>query len=60
MFDISKYPQAEAVRQAVQLSAADYQRLYQQSVEQPEQFWAEQAQAFLDWSAPWKIGRAHV
>ena len=53
MFDISKYPQAEAVRQAVQLSAADYQRLYQQSVEQPEQFWAEQAQAFLDWSAPW-------
>lgn len=53
MFDISKYPQAEAVRQAVQLSAADYQRLYQQSVDQPEQFWAEQAQAFLDWSAPW-------
>jgi len=53
MFDISKYPQAEAVRQAVQLSADDYQRLYQQSVDQPEQFWAEQAEAFLDWSAPW-------
>ena len=53
MFDISKYPQAEAVRQAVQLSADDYRRLYQQSVDQPEQFWAELAEAFLDWSAPW-------
>ncbi|MGV6397475.1 acetate--CoA ligase [Pseudomonas caspiana] len=53
MFDISKYPKAEAVRQAAQLSDADYQRMYKESIENPDQFWAEQAEAFLDWSAPW-------
>ncbi|WP_426143135.1 acetate--CoA ligase [Pseudomonas sp. DWP3-1-2] len=53
MFDISTYPHADAVRQAAQLSPADYQRLYRQSVEQPDVFWAEQARLLLDWSAPW-------
>jgi acetyl-CoA synthetase len=53
MFDISAFPKAEAVRQAAQLSQADYRRLYQQSIEHPDQFWAEQAKAFLDWSTPW-------
>ncbi|MET0124546.1 MAG: acetate--CoA ligase [Pseudomonas caspiana] len=53
MFDISKFPKAEAVRQAAQLSHSDYQRLYRQSIEQPDQFWAEQAKQFLDWFAPW-------
>ncbi|ESS72567.1 acetyl-coenzyme A synthetase AcsA [Methyloglobulus morosus KoM1] len=32
----------------------DYQALYRRSVEQPEQFWAEQAEQFLDWSQPWQ------
>lgn len=53
MFDLSRFPQADAVRKAVKLSAVDYQRLYRQSVEQPDQFWADQANTFLDWSAPW-------
>ena len=53
MFDISTFPTADAVRQAAQLSQADYQRLYRQSIEQPDTFWAEQAKAFLDWFKPW-------
>ncbi|RRV04090.1 acetate--CoA ligase [Pseudomonas sp. v388] len=53
MFDISAFPKADAVRQSAQLSHSDYQRLYRQSVEQPDAFWAEQAAAFLDWSSPW-------
>ncbi|KQQ50029.1 acetyl-coenzyme A synthetase [Pseudomonas sp. Leaf127] len=53
MFDISEFPKADAVRRAARLSPEDYQRLYRQSVEQPERFWAEQATALLDWSAPW-------
>ena len=32
---------------------ATYQAMYQQSVDDPERFWAEQAKKFLDWSAPW-------
>ena len=53
MFDISTFPTADAVRRAAQLSQADYQRLYRQSIEQPDTFWAEQAKGFLDWITPW-------
>ncbi|WP_431700900.1 acetate--CoA ligase [Pseudomonas sp. BR20] len=53
MFDISTFPTADAVRRAAQLSQEDYQRLYRQSVEQPDTFWAEQAKGFLDWITPW-------
>jgi len=61
MFNISAFPKADAVRKAAQLSAADYQRLYRQSVDHPDQFWAEQAKAFLDWSAPWsQVHRADL
>ncbi len=53
MFDISTFPAADAVRRAAQLSQEDYQRLYRQSIEQPDTFWAEQAKSFLDWFNPW-------
>jgi acetyl-CoA synthetase len=53
MFDISTFPTADAVRRAAQLSQEDYQRLYRQSIEQPDTFWAEQAKGFLDWIIPW-------
>ncbi|NWD79973.1 acetate--CoA ligase [Pseudomonas reactans] len=53
MFDISTFPTADAVRRAAQLSQEDYQRLYHQSIEQPDTFWAEQAKGFLDWISPW-------
>ncbi|WP_395610519.1 acetate--CoA ligase [Pseudomonas sp. B22129] len=53
MFDISTFPTADAVRRAGQLSQDDYQRLYRQSIEQPDTFWAEQARHFLDWIKPW-------
>ena len=53
MFNLSDFPQADATRKAAQLSADDYQRLYRQSIEKPDEFWAEQARQFLDWSTPW-------
>ena len=53
MFDISTFPKADAVRRAAQLSQDDYQRLYRQSIEHPDTFWAEQAKGFLDWIKPW-------
>ncbi|KTB55450.1 acetate--CoA ligase [Pseudomonas allii] len=53
MFDISTFPTADAVRRAAQLSQEDYQRLYRQSINQPDTFWAEQAKRFLDWITPW-------
>ena len=54
MFDISTFPKADAVRRAAQLSQDDYQRLYRQSIDHPDTFWAEQAKRFLDWSTPWQ------
>lgn len=54
MLDISQFPQADAVRQAAQLSQDQYKRLYKESIEHPSTFWAEQATRFLDWMAPWQ------
>ncbi|WP_249677719.1 acetate--CoA ligase [Pseudomonas abieticivorans] len=53
MFDLSAYPIADATRRNAQLDDADYQRLYRQSIDDPDRFWAEQAKAFVDWSKPW-------
>ncbi|MDX1297339.1 MAG: acetate--CoA ligase [Pseudomonas sp.] len=53
MFDITRHPVTDAVRQHAHLDNDDYLRLYQQSVEQPDVFWAAQAKQFLDWSKPW-------
>ncbi|UVE17052.1 acetate--CoA ligase [Pseudomonas sp. LS44] len=53
MFEISSHPVPDAVRQRAHLNEEDYRRLYQQSVEHPEAFWAEQATTFLDWFKPW-------
>ena len=46
-------PVPDAVRQRAYLNDDDYQRLYRQSVENPDEFWGEQAKAFLDWFKPW-------
>ncbi|MEE1921017.1 acetate--CoA ligase [Pseudomonas sp. 148P] len=54
MFDISQFPKADAVSRAAELSQGDYDRLYRQSIEQPEQFWSEQARR-LDWISPWSM-----
>ena len=53
MFEIQRHPVSSAVRQHALLDNDAYLRLYQQSIDQPEVFWAEQAKAFLDWKKPW-------
>ena len=53
MFEITRHPVADSVRQRAHIDNDVYLRLYQQSVEQPDTFWAEQAKQFLDWSKPW-------
>ncbi len=52
MFEISTFPKADAVSRAAEVSQADYERLYRQSIEQPDAFWTEQARR-LDWISPW-------
>jgi len=52
MFDLRHYPHALAVSQAAALSQDDYDRLYRQSVEDPDTFWTAQAQR-LTWMKQW-------
>lgn len=51
------YPVVDAVRQNAHLDEAGYERLYRESVENPEAFWASQAKEFLDWFEPWDTVR---
>ncbi|AVO52198.1 acetate--CoA ligase [Ectopseudomonas mendocina] len=53
MFEITRHPVPDAVRQRAHLDNDAYLRLYQQSIEQPETFWGEQAKTFLNWFKPW-------
>ena len=47
------YPVPEAISKTANIDDATYQRLYRQSLDDPEGFWAEQAQR-LDWIEPWR------
>ena len=35
------------------IDSETFQRLYKESIETPETFWAEQAESTLQWEAPW-------
>ncbi len=43
-----RYPVPAAAAQRALMKAADYERVYQQSIEDPDQFWLDQARR-LDW-----------
>ncbi|MYG13260.1 MAG: acetate--CoA ligase [Gammaproteobacteria bacterium] len=48
------YPINEFMAQRALIDEAAYQAMYRQSVEDPDGFWAEQAEALLDWQRPWE------
>jgi len=47
------YPVSESAKQHTHIDSATYDAMYKQSIEQPDVFWAEQADKFLDWYKPW-------
>ncbi|MDH0338790.1 acetate--CoA ligase [Metapseudomonas otitidis] len=53
MYEISLHPVPEDVRQRAHIDNDTYQRLYRQSVDEPQAFWSEQASRFLHWFKPW-------
>jgi acetyl-CoA synthetase len=48
------YPVSDEAAARSLLSTAEYQDMYQRSINNPEEFWAEQAGNFLHWHEPWK------
>ena len=53
MSDIKVYPVPAAVAAHAWVNDAQYKEMYQRSVDDPEGFWAEQANQFITWSKPW-------
>ena len=53
MYKIENHKVSAAARAVSHLDEAGYERMYRQSLEEPDQFWAEQAERFLTWDKPW-------
>lgn len=47
------YPVPDTFKRHAAIDAERYQSLYTQSIDDPEGFWSEQAEAFLSWDAKW-------
>jgi acetyl-CoA synthetase len=47
------YPVPDNIKARTLMDEATYQRLYNQSVDDPDSFWAEQASNFLSWEKSW-------
>ncbi|WP_076420201.1 acetate--CoA ligase [Colwellia sp. UCD-KL20] len=47
------YPILESAKQHTHINSTTYNEMYKQSIEQPDVFWAQQAEQFLDWYQSW-------
>ena len=47
------YPIISAAEERGYINTTQYQEMYDASINHPETFWPEQANAFLDWSRTW-------
>jgi len=53
MSEVHLYPVPESFKSSATIHFERYQAMYDQSVNDPDSFWAEQANQFLTWQAPW-------
>ena len=53
MTDVKTYPVFDSVKDVTHLNTEQYQTMYKQSIDDPDTFWAEQAERVLDWDEPW-------
>jgi acetyl-CoA synthetase len=47
------YPVPEDFANNAHINREQYESMYRRSIEDPDGFWAEQAEEFLDWMKPW-------
>ena len=47
------YPVSDAVRQEAYIDSTSYNRMYEESIENPASFWERQANKFIDWFKTW-------
>lgn len=53
MSDANLYPVPEFFTCTAAINLARYKEMYEQSINAPDTFWAEQAKTFLTWQQPW-------
>jgi len=53
MSDSKVYPVPASVASAAHIDEAKYEAMYQKSINNPEGFWAEQADEFVTWYKKW-------
>lgn len=53
MSEVHIYPVPESFKSSAQINSARYKAMYEQSINSPDIFWAEQARNFLTWQKPW-------
>ncbi|HSQ08542.1 MAG TPA: acetate--CoA ligase [Chromatiaceae bacterium] len=53
MSDSKVYPVPAAIAAKAHVNQEQYQAMYKRSVDDPEGFWAEQAERYVTWSKPW-------
>ena len=49
----SLYPVPETIAENTLIDSEAYRHLYNESINNPEKFWGDQAQRFISWSRPW-------
>ena len=47
-----KYPIMQSNRKPL-IDAQEYELMYEQSISQPDEFWADQADQFISWDKKW-------
>jgi acetyl-CoA synthetase len=53
MSEAHLYPVPETFKSTAAINLARYKEMYDQSINAPDTFWAEQAKTFLTWQQPW-------
>lgn len=53
MSEVHLYPVPESFKSTAAINLARYREMYDQSINAPDTFWAEQAKTFLTWQQPW-------
>ena len=53
MSEVHLYPVPESFKSKAAINLARYKEMYDQSINAPDIFWAEQAKTFLTWQKPW-------
>ena len=54
MSEVVIHPVSKAAASRSHLNPQRFEELYRQSIESPEEFWAEQAGELIYWHEPWK------